>query len=503
MLPSEDKNKEEKSIDEILYLVKEKQFDVEKIKKDLDIDIKINAYYNEKSAVIEFKGQEYDIETESRMITFHDGKEIKKRFVRSYEHLNKIVEELGFKAIIIPCEEENSSDSDDSLGSEINKNELLEIFLNESITQIKKDKTNLEKIIDKFKQRYSHEIKYILNLSLNASIYYPNKKKDDVHLSILKIFHNKLSKFFVNDCNILYLVGPKGTSKSLFLINYCFEKNKLYKKPLLYINYRVLKESKDDKKKNLFKKEFIYLFFDENALKSFYNEKAYETISKLKLMQFIYDFVQHLINIFENTFNEQLRIVIDNFDEDDKEAIYLLQNLINLIKQEGNRHKVRLILSGKSQFIYDKLLLYFQKKLSSKKPINQEMLIYYNIELNESKEINIENNDKVNDMNSLPLYYFNQKKPYSHDKMKDILIKKEEEFCKKYNAYGMYYSIFNERKKIKISDLANNYTKLPLDYLVFKQFEDDIISFKFHNEIFKSAVKKSIEFSIQHDTFIF
>ena len=54
-------------------------------------------------------------------------------------------------------------------------------------------------------------------------------------------------------------------------MNYCYDINEDYKQPLLYINYRVLKESNNEKKKNIFKKEFIYLFFDEVLLNNFYS----------------------------------------------------------------------------------------------------------------------------------------------------------------------------------------------------------------------------------------
>ena len=103
-------------------------------------------------------------------------------------------------------------------------------------------------------------------------------------------------------------------------------------------------------------------------------------------------------------------------------------------------------------------------------------------------------------MNSLPFYYFNIKKQ-NYDKMKDIFINKEIEFCQKFNAYGMHYSILNEKKEIKITELEKYYKILPLDYLVFTKIDDNKVSFKFHNEIFKSAAKKSIEFSIQSDNF--
>ena len=67
----------------------------------------------------------------------------------------------------------------------------------------------------------------------------------------------------------------------------------------------------------------------------------------------------------------------------------------------------------------------------------------------------------------------------------------------------MYYSTFYEGREIKISDLENNYEILPIDYLVFTIYDNNKILFKFHNEIFKSAVKKSIEHSIQENNFIY
>ena len=55
-------------------------------------------------------------------------------------------------------------------------------------------------------------------------------------------------------------------------MNYCYELNMLEQVPLLYINYRKMKEFSPEKRKNIFKKEIVYLFFEENALKSFYKE---------------------------------------------------------------------------------------------------------------------------------------------------------------------------------------------------------------------------------------
>ena len=87
-------------------------------------------------------------------------------------------------------------------------------------------------------------------------------------------------------------------------MNYCYEINHYIKRPLLYINYRKLKDLSKEKKKNIFKKEFIYLFFEENSLQNFYKEKEYEKIKIEKLSQFLYDFVKHLLDIYRNYFNK-------------------------------------------------------------------------------------------------------------------------------------------------------------------------------------------------------
>ena len=438
------KNIEEESIDKILCSIKEKGFNEKIIKKDLGIDIIVKKYYSQKSAIIEFKGKEYVIESHSRNITFNDGQKSIVKFVRNYEHLKEIIDKLQFKAFNTTNNEEK--ESIDSLTSENGEMEIYNIFLDETIDQIYKDKPELEKLIDKFKQRYSEKIIYISDLSLNSSFYFPINKDHKIDLKILGIFKDEFQRFFVKDCSILYVVGPKGTSKSLFLMNYCYEINHYYKRPLLYINYRKLKDLSNEKKKNILKKEIIYLFFEQNSLESFYKEKPYEKIKSEKLLQFIYDFIKYLLDIYKNYFTKKIAVVIDNFDEDDDNEIIILQNLINLIKKEENQFKMKLILSGRCKFMNKKQLLYLKNELNMKKTNQREMLLYYNIELIESDESDTSNiyNGKNNNMNSLPLYYFNRDISKNIDDLKKIRVEEEKEFCKKFNAYGMYYSIFYE-----------------------------------------------------------
>ena len=259
------------------------------------------------------------------------------------------------------------------------------------------------------------------------------------------------------------------------------------------------------KKKNIFKKEFIYLFFEQNSLESFYKEKAYQKIKSEKLLQFIYDFIKYLLDIYKNYFNQQIIFALDNFDEDDDNEIIILQNLIDLIKEEENRPKIKLILSGRCKFMNKKQLLYLKNELNMEKKNKREMLLYYNIKIEESYESDESDlsNGKINNMNSLPLYHFNSDNSKNIDELKKIRINEEKEFCKKFNVYGMYYSTFYEGREIKLSDLEKNYEILPIDFLVFTIYNNNNVSFKFHNEIFKSAVKKSINYTIQENNFMY
>ena len=480
------KNEEEKSIDEILLFIKLNKFNKEKIKKDLGIDLGIKKFISEESATIQLNGKQYEIKPQSRMILFKGNEKSVTKFICSHKHLKQVLDNLNFKAISI---DDNDEDSGDSLSSENSGQEIIDIFNNTNIIEIHQDKTNLEKIVEKFNNRYKDTKIYISDLSLNSSFYFPDNKNDKINYILFGTFENEIDTFFAKECSILYVVGPKGTSKSLFLMDYCYNLNEVYKIPLLYINYRKMKDLEFRKKKNIFKKELVYLFFEEEKLKKFYKEKDYELIASETLLKFIYDFIKNLMNKYKDNFNEQIICVIDNLDEDNENEMLTIQNLISLVKEEENRKKIKLIISGRCKFLYKKQLLYLKNELSIKKSNNREMLLYYNLELSGS--------NKSKDMASLPLYFFNQTVP------KDNLISEEIKFCQKFNPYGMHYSIFNEEKDITTNELEYYYEMLPIDFIVFTKKENNIISFKFHNEIFKSAVKKSIEFSIQSNIFMY
>ena len=459
-----------------LYKIKELKFDVEEIKNNLGLEIMISKKYDEDHQIVIYKDKSYEFYPPSRIIQFIDGENVIEKFIYSKNNLAETLNELNFKSFTV----DGKVKSFDLFESEIGKKEINRIFKDKSIIKIIKITSELENIMNKFKKRFpkNHQVRYISDLSLNSSSYYPENKNDEINFHILVNYYRIFADFFVDYRNILYFVGPKGTSKSICLLNYCFEFYFTKNIPLLYINYKEIIKLTPDQKKNLIENEMIYLFFEEKDLEYFYKSKPFENIKKVSLVKFIFDFITKLLNIFENTFKKFILIVIDNFDEDDEYEVQNLKNIINLAKKSENSDKIKLIISGRCKFIYKIQNLYLNNNLDYK-----EKLFYYNIELNKNR-----------DMNSLPFFYFNKN-------TKEEILEKEINFCDKFNLHGIYYSLLQNGREIKLYELNRNYNILPIDYLVFNINKDkDIITFQFHNEIYKTAVKEKIKTEIEINT---
>ena len=473
---------QELNIDQMLYIIKKNKFEINEIKQKLNEKVKfqIILQYKENYALIKLNDKTYEIKPESRMIQFINGKEIIEKFIYSIDSLKETLAELQFKSFIVN-DEENLSDSIDS---EISDKEFKDIFVNENITKITKIQSDLKNILDKFKIRHNEKINSISDISLNSAEYYSNNKNDKIDLYMIATNYKLEYDLESSHKNIIYFLGPKGTSKSLFLMSSLFKKNQFNKIPSLYINYRHMINLSINKRKNIFKKEMIYLFFDENRLKYFYNEKAYKSIKIKSFMIFLFEFITYLINTYENTFTNKIVTVIDNFDEDNEEEIGNLQHLINLVKNEKNIPKIKLIISGNSKFLYKKLYDYYNNQLDE----NRELLIYYNLELNKKK-----------DMDSLPLFYF-RSLAKKNNNIKDQIIDKELNYCRKFNLYGMYHSLLNNEREILLNSEDKLFDLLPYDYLVFDKKEYNKISIRFHNDIYKLTVKKRISTLISEIT---
>ena len=160
-----------------------------------------------------------------------------------------------------------------------------------------------------------------------------------------------------------------------------------------------------------------------------------------------------------------------------------MENIINLVKD--NSEKIKLIISGNCKYIYKKIKPLFFEYMET---IN-EILITYNA--------TIESKQKIK---TLPSFYF--RKNIDDSQLEQVLLKEEIEYCKKFNNYGMYYSIINCGKKIESKELLYYFCMLPIEYLNFEKDCNNII-FNFHNPIFLKAIKNTIRNLIKEQSFNF
>ena len=453
-----------------LYCIKENNFIFnEEFKNILGFEFQVYCKY-ELNYYICLDGQKYCVGEESRIIDFIIEGESNKRFIYSLEYLKKVFYEFKIEYYSIKDEK-----LDNSLDSQISDEEILNIFTNTEIKSIYRIKSSFEKYLDKFRKRYSEKYKTISDISLNAEYYYPQNYKDNINLTIYKEYEKDFrQKLYSN--NIIYLFGPKGTSKSIFLMNFCLLYN-IRNNPTLYINYQVMKNLELKERKNIFKKEMVYLFFEETIFKSFYEYKYHKIIKKeICLLRALKTFVTDMMGVYKNTFKSKVTLIIDNFNENEKQIYDEMEELIKLVKD--NKNKIRLILSGHSKFLNDKLKLFIENK-SFKSTIDGQILMQFYLKL-EGDEIK-----------SLPA--FNYKKNINPSELEETLLKEEVDYCKKFNVFGMHYSVINNGNNIKLEELKDYFDILPIDYLIFKINEDNSIIFNFHNKIYSKAVNNSIK----------
>ena len=263
---------------------------------------------DENNVLILLNNEKYLIEKESRIIDFIIDGQIIKKFIYSYNYLKKV-----FKSLKIEYYSSKNEKLDDSLDSEISEEEILNIFKNENIKTIYKINSTEDEIIDKFKNRHPEKLKIISDLSLNASYYNPLNCNNNLDIDIFNKYVNAMKDFiFTDKRKIIYLIGPKGTSKSLFLMYYSLLLN-FQNYPTLYINYKIMNKLELNERKNIFKKEMLYLFSEEDKLREFYKHKHHRIIKFQNNFLFcLKKFLEIIIkgDIFDN----KITLIIDNFE---------------------------------------------------------------------------------------------------------------------------------------------------------------------------------------------
>lgn len=476
----------EDKIEKKLYCIKSYEYKYDEIFKDsFGFQFKIRPFNkDDEIKLVIIDNICYSIDNEARLITFiFDGIE-KVRFIYSGDYLEKVFGDYNIQHY--STNNDNFAQINDSIESEISIKEIFELFQNKDITKIYQIENNYKEIINLFNHRYFMEGNRIADLSLNAKYYYPENANDKLDSVVFKDYIKKFNTLIRNgSINIIYFLGPKGVSKSLFLMNFCFFHN-IKENPTLYINYKKLKKLEKYELKKIFKKEMIYLFFNEDKFKDFYKLKFHRIIKEEEndLIHNLTKFIEKSIEIYENTFEKKITLVLDNFNETNEKIYDEMKKLIDLINSHPT--KIRLIISGNNIFIKNKFKLFLIKQ-NFDDIIDHQALFLYNPKLKDNNEI-------------LSLAAFNYRKNKNDKNFEEILLNEEKEYCKKLNVYGMNYSLINMDKKLNLNsnskDFLNfsDYIKvLPFEYLIFSINEDKSFTFNYFNPIFLNAVKLTLK----------
>ena len=91
-----------------------------------------------------------------------------------------------------------------------------------------------------------------------------------------------------------------------------------------------------------------------------------------------------------------------------------------------------------------------------------------------------------NDNEIKSLAAFNYRKNINDEELENTLIKEEMQYCKKFNIYGMHFSVINNGKKLKIDDLLKYFYVLPFEYLTFSISENNFVTFEYFTGILYS-----------------
>ena len=439
---------------------------------------------NNYDILVYLDNKRYFIQKNSRIINFIIKKKNNIRFIYNCEYFKKIIHDLNIQYFSTRSEK-----LDNSLESEFSDNDIYDLYKQENVVTIFKIEADEKKLKDLFDDRNKMNREIISDLSLNSAFYYPENKNDKLDLDIFsKNIETVNSFYWGDDKNILYLLGPKGSSKSLFLMNCCYVFNAM-EYHTLYINYKILKNLDEKERKNIFKKEMVYLFNDFNKFEDFYNAKYHRLIKggKNAFLHGLKEFVQTLLNIYENTFENKIILTIDNFDEDNENLFSEMEKIINLVNE--NPKKIKLIISGNSVFLKKKFELFLKNKNFSDIIEKQELFLY---------EIKLEDKNEIKS-----LVAFKYRKIINEEELEKTLLNEEKEFCKKYSLFGLYFSIVNNEQNLLLEKLLKYLYIIPFEYLTFSINEDKSIKFKYFNPIFFRAVQQSIKSEVKEKSLNF
>ena len=453
--------------------------------------------------IIEINQEEFIFHKNSRELIFVDDRIIYKRFIYCKKNFLDVLEELGFKSFYTRSKKINKDNIEEIFdekeneliadGSEISIDDPSIIFIDKTINIIYKQ--NQRPILRKenYNKRFNRKIKYLKDLNQNSEYYYgENKNQKFFELNEYINASLNISTFFDSTFGkILYMFGPKGCSKTTFLL-YLINTLRGIDEGILYINYNYIKNRIFSELKKIIYHEILYFCQNIEEMNKIEEYKIFKGIGiNENKMSIIY---QLLVNLFDaiaidnhdvESFNRI--IIIDNiyYTDEMNEEIKVLKSIKNLIKNKKDNYK--LIICGRGKYFNNKFIAKYKE---AKIYINEKIYNYINNEYMYIFSTNF-NEDSITE-NSI-------------NNLEESIIDEEITELDNYSFFPLFFSEELHDRFLPFEEVINDDNLLkdmPLEF--FKMaFEEKGIRFSFFNEIFKISIKNKIEYKVECGALIY
>ena len=436
------------------YVINGNQFT--KIMATSRIEFKTSYFKNQ----ILFDNNIYTIRRQARCFTFHHDEQEDLRFITDQSNLKNVLNEYNISIFYVKNEQDFNISIDDALS----------VFEDEDIKELfsKSEKKILS--INNFDRRFSKDLITIKDISFNSKFYFEKSYNTAFIKNIYDNLFENIYRFLSSAAKILYLFGPRSSGKSVFL-NFLPYSLFLSNFGSLYLNFNSIKKAQNIKNiKHLIYHELLYLICKKEEIEDLYNIKLFKGINyNNKPLDFIYHFIENLVNKYENDkFSAELIVIIidDLFIYNDLNEFDTLEKIFGLIDKN---ERFKIIISGEGKFFFEKIKKFFVRRDNCKEDyilidkINEEIL-----KINENKTKTDALNEELEYLNNFSI--------------SDL-------YCCK-NLDGKTLNYLQLKKLDMISVLPN--------YLTIKFLNNrSEIKFDIENKIFVEALNKKIAYNIQ------
>ena len=506
-------NKEFYTINDIIDLNDKIKIEIIRLNTFFLIDIidKYNSNLNKTNVLLG---------NEARIINFIDKEQkiIYIHFIHNVNYLSEVMEKRNFKSYYISPEEykikihnlsnsekEQQDDSSNPYSISSSQN-ILMVFSSLSIQIIYKYYNTPILSEKNFQNRFIKKINKLKDLSNTAKYYYKNIDQQFILFDEYdNIITKKISEFtYYSKALVLYLYGPKGSSKSTFLI---YSRNLLnaLKINTLYLDVNTIKRKDNIERKRIILHELLYLFKDVTEMKEIEKKKIFHNIAYTgdDPLQYIYYFLQNLFQavIFKDNkydYKGKIIIIIDNIYDENNKVKESIESIISLTdKFMGN---VKLIICGNGRYFNEKFIELYKSKCFQTIGHYQNSLILSIDKQNIEKQIKNSNEFLKYSLKFNYLYKDNQNILDFENK----IIKEEEKYLEKYDFLGLFFCEELNNKKIIREDILKDKTiffKIPLEYFEITENKDDkSLNFVFFHSVYQKSIKNKIGFEVKNGT---